>query len=112
LKLDKMTKSLHETREESEQVRRDCQAMMKAYQTSEENKAFTLEQQLKEHQAQLIMERHEHHDREETYRQHHAETEALKKKHQLILNENNLLSIKVWVFMCTVTILQCTLVRE
>lgn len=41
-KADKLLQKLQEMREESDQVRRDCQAMIQAYQESQENKAHTL----------------------------------------------------------------------
>ncbi|XP_069697891.1 coiled-coil domain-containing protein 186-like isoform X2 [Periplaneta americana] len=94
-KHDKLLLKMQEKQEESEQVRRDCQAMIQAYQQSQENKAHNLDQQLKEQQAKLIMERHEREDKEETQRQLQQEIENLKRKHQLIIDENNLLSIKV-----------------
>ena len=40
--MDKLTQKLQEMREETEQVRRDSQAMIQAYQMSQENKAHTL----------------------------------------------------------------------
>lgn len=42
------------------------------------------------------MERHEWEDKEETHRQLQHEVDNLKRKHQLIIDENNLLSIKVY----------------
>jgi hypothetical protein len=51
---------------------------------------------LKEQQAKLILERHEREDKEETHRQLQHEVDNLKRKHQLIIDENNLLSIKVY----------------
>jgi hypothetical protein len=50
---------------------------------------------LKEQQAELIMEQHEREDKEETHWQLQQEVDNLKRKHQLIIDENNLLSIKV-----------------
>jgi chromosome segregation ATPase len=94
-KVDKLSQKLQEMREETEQVRRDSQAMIQAYQMSQENNAHTLDQQLKEQQAQLIMEQHEREDKEETHRQLQQEVDNLKRKHQLIIDENNLLSIKI-----------------
>ena len=41
-KLDKVNQKIQEMREESEQVRRDCQMMIQSYQESQENKAHTL----------------------------------------------------------------------
>jgi hypothetical protein len=40
--VDKLTQKLQEMREETEQVRRDSQAMIEVYQMSQENKAHTL----------------------------------------------------------------------
>jgi type III secretory pathway component EscR len=40
--VEKLTQKLQEMREETEQVRRDSQAMIEAYQMSQENKAHTL----------------------------------------------------------------------
>lgn len=40
--MDKLTQKLQELREETEQVRRDSQAIIQAYQESQENKAQTL----------------------------------------------------------------------
>jgi len=40
--VDKLTQKLQEMREETEQVRRDSQAMIQAYQMSQENSAHTL----------------------------------------------------------------------
>ncbi|XP_021938750.1 coiled-coil domain-containing protein 186-like isoform X2 [Zootermopsis nevadensis] len=94
-KQDKLVQKLQEKQEELDQVRRDCQAMMQAYQESQENRAHTLDQQLKEQQAKLILERHEREDKEEMHRQLQHEVDNLKRKHQLIIDENNLLSIKV-----------------
>jgi hypothetical protein len=54
------------------------------------------DQQLKEQQAKLILERHEREDKEQTHRQLQDEVDNLKRKHQLIIDENNLWSIKVY----------------
>lgn len=42
MKLDKLTQKLQEMKEECEQVRQDSQEMIRAYQVSEENRAFVL----------------------------------------------------------------------
>jgi hypothetical protein len=60
---------------------------------------------LKEQQAKLILERHEWEDKEETHRQLQHEVDNLKRKHQLIIDENNLLSIKVYIIYYIVTCL-------
>lgn len=41
-KQDKLVQKLQEKQEELEQVRQDCQAVIQAYQESQENKAHTL----------------------------------------------------------------------
>lgn len=94
-KVDKLTRSLAEAKEECEQVRKDCQEMIRAYQQSEENRAVVLDQQLKEEQAKLILERYEREDKEEVSKHLQQELEALKAKHETMIAENNTLSIKV-----------------
>nr|CAD7459563.1 unnamed protein product [Timema tahoe] len=93
--LGKAMQKLQESREECEQIRQDSQAMIRAYQQSQENKTQTLDQQLKEQQAKLIIERHEWEHEEETRRQLQQEIENLKKKQEIIINENNTISLKV-----------------
>ncbi|XP_068083218.1 coiled-coil domain-containing protein 186 [Anabrus simplex] len=95
IKVDKLTQKLQESREETELVRKECQESIRAFQESQENKAYTLGLQLKEEQAKLIMERHEREDKEESCRQLQQEVDNLKRKHQLIIEENNVLSVKV-----------------
>ncbi|XP_049789362.1 coiled-coil domain-containing protein 186-like isoform X1 [Schistocerca nitens] len=94
-KVDKLTRSLAEAKEECEQVRKDCQEMIRAYQQSEKNRAVVLDQQLKEEQAKLILERYEREDKEEVSKHLQQELEALKAKHETMIAENNTLSIKV-----------------
>ncbi|XP_063221299.1 coiled-coil domain-containing protein 186 [Bacillus rossius redtenbacheri] len=93
--LTKANQKITELKEECEQVRRDCQVAIRDFQQSQDNKAYTLDQQLKEQQARLIMERHEREDKEETQRQLQQEVVNLRSKHQLLINENNTLSLKV-----------------
>ncbi|KAJ8317463.1 hypothetical protein KUTeg_005367 [Tegillarca granosa] len=45
--LEKTLQKLKEAKEETEQIRRDCQAMIKTYQESEEMKSINLDQELK-----------------------------------------------------------------
>nr|CAD7575434.1 unnamed protein product [Timema californicum] len=93
--LSKAMQKLQESREECEQIRQDSQAMIRAYQQSQENKTQTLDQQLKEQKAKLIIERHEWEHEEETRIQLQQEIENLKKKQEVIINENNTISLKV-----------------
>ena len=54
------------------------------------------------------MERHEREDKEETQKHLQQEVECLKKKHQIIIEENNLLSIKViYLYEITTAVLVC-----
>lgn len=90
-----LIRKLEESRLEAEQARKDAQSAIKSFQQSEENKAVSLDQQLREQHARLIMERHERADTEVQRKQLHAEVDSLKSKQQTLINENNLLSLKV-----------------
>lgn len=82
-------------KEECEQIRRETQESFRKFQQSEENKAVTLDQQLKEHQARLIMERHVTEDKETLRLQLQKELEALKSKQQNLIEENKKLNLKI-----------------
>lgn len=82
-------------KEECEQIRRETQESFRKFQQSEENKAVTLDQQLKEHQARLILERHVTEDKETLRLQLQKELETLKSKQQNLIEENNRLSLKI-----------------
>lgn len=82
-------------KEECEQIRRETQESFRKFQQSEENKAVTLDQQLKEHQARLILEKHVTEDKETLRLQLQKELEILKSKQQNLIEENNRLSLKV-----------------
>lgn len=82
-------------KEECEQIRRETQESFRKFQQSEENKAVTLDQQLKEHQARLILERHVTEDKETLRLQLQKELETLKSRQQNLIEENNRLSLKV-----------------
>ncbi|XP_071447737.1 coiled-coil domain-containing protein 186 isoform X2 [Hetaerina americana] len=94
-KLDSQNLKLHAFKDEIESIRRESQEMVRAYQESQENRAHTLDLQLKEQQAQLIMERHEKEDKEGVRRILQQEVENFKSKHKVIIEENNHLSVKV-----------------
>jgi len=85
-------------KEECEQIRRETQESFRKFQQSEENKAVTLDQQLKEHQARLILERHVTEDKETLRLQLQKELETLKSKQQNLVEENKKLSLKVQEF--------------
>ncbi|XP_018402469.1 PREDICTED: coiled-coil domain-containing protein 186 isoform X2 [Cyphomyrmex costatus] len=94
-KLDKALMKINDMKEECEQIRRETQESFRKFQQSEENKAVTLDQQLKEHQARLILERHVTEDKETLRLQLQKELETLKSKQQNLIEENKNLSIKI-----------------
>ncbi|KMQ86585.1 hypothetical protein RF55_14390 [Lasius niger] len=94
-KLDKALMKINDMKEECEQIRRETQESFRKFQQSEENKAVTLDQQLKEHQARLILERHVTEDKETLRLQLQKELEILKSRQQNLIEENNRLSLKV-----------------
>ncbi|XP_015602940.1 coiled-coil domain-containing protein 186 isoform X2 [Cephus cinctus] len=94
-KLDKALIRINDMKEECDQVRRETQETMRRFQQSEENKAVTLDQQLKEQQARLILERHVTEDKEMSRMQLQKEVDLLKQRQQVLIEENNTLSLKV-----------------
>ncbi|XP_014478393.1 PREDICTED: coiled-coil domain-containing protein 186 isoform X2 [Dinoponera quadriceps] len=94
-KLDKALMKINDMKEECEQIRRETQESFRKFQQSEENKAVTLDQQLKEHQARLILERHVTEDKETLRLQLQKKLEVLKSRQQDLIEENKRLNIKV-----------------
>lgn len=86
---------INDMKEECEQIRRETQESFRKFQQSEENKAVTLDQQLKEHQARLILERHVTEDKETLRLQLQKELEILKSRQQDLIEENKRLNLKV-----------------
>jgi len=86
---------MNDMKEECEQIRRETQESFRKFQQSEENKAVTLDQQLKEHQARLILERHVTEDKETLRLQLQKELETLKSKQQSLIEENKTLNLEV-----------------
>jgi len=86
---------MNNMKEECEQIRRETQESIRKFQQSEENKAVTLDQQLKEHQARLILERHVTEDKETLRLQLQKELEMLKSKQQNLIEENKKLNVMV-----------------
>lgn len=54
VQLEKMTAKLKEAKEETQQIRKDCQAIIKTYQESEEVKSNTLDKELKLKESELL----------------------------------------------------------
>ncbi|XP_052772865.1 LOW QUALITY PROTEIN: coiled-coil domain-containing protein 186-like [Mya arenaria] len=52
--LDKMSVKLKEAKEETQQIRRDCQGIIKQYQESEEVKSNSLDKELKQKESELL----------------------------------------------------------
>lgn len=86
---------INDMKEECEQIRRETQESFRKFQQSEENKAVTLDQQLKEHQARLILERHVTEDKETLRLQLQKELEILKSRQQNLIEENKRFNLKV-----------------
>ncbi|XP_046486781.1 coiled-coil domain-containing protein 186 isoform X2 [Neodiprion pinetum] len=94
-KLDKAMIRINEMKEECEQVRKESHETIRKFQQSEENKVVTLDQQLKEQQARLILERHVTEDKEMSRLQLQKEVETLKQRQLVLIEENNTLGLKV-----------------
>ncbi|XP_043265458.1 coiled-coil domain-containing protein 186 isoform X2 [Colletes gigas] len=94
-KLDKATTRISEMKEECDQIRKETQESMRQFQQSEENKAFTLDKQLKEQQARLILEKHVTEDKEMLRLRLQKEVETLKNRQQVLIEENNTLTLKI-----------------
>ncbi|XP_043479593.1 coiled-coil domain-containing protein 186-like isoform X2 [Leptopilina heterotoma] len=97
-KLGIATAKINEVKEESELIKRETQETMRKFQQSEENKAVTLDQQLKEQHAQLILERHVTEDKENIRLHLQKEVESLKHRQQILIEENSNLSLKLQDF--------------
>ncbi|XP_012223740.2 coiled-coil domain-containing protein 186 isoform X1 [Linepithema humile] len=96
--LNKANMEKNNMKEECEHIRRETQESIRKFQQSEENRAVTLDQQLKEHQARLILERHVTKDKETLRLQLQKELETLKSKQQNLTEENKKLNLMVQEF--------------
>ncbi|XP_063433734.1 coiled-coil domain-containing protein 186-like isoform X2 [Mytilus trossulus] len=85
--LEKINQRLKEAKEETEQIRRNCQEIIKTYQESEEIKSNSLDQQLKKKQTELLLQETENKDKKELYTTAMKELEQLKIKHRETLSE-------------------------
>ncbi|XP_076372418.1 coiled-coil domain-containing protein 186-like isoform X2 [Tachypleus tridentatus] len=94
-KLDQTLQRLQETREEAEQIRKDCQEMIGRYQAAEEIKSVSLDNELKAKVSELEAQRQEKFDQQEVQNLLAQELDGLKKKHKLAINENNALTVKI-----------------
>ncbi|XP_064600345.1 coiled-coil domain-containing protein 186-like isoform X2 [Liolophura sinensis] len=93
--LEKSNARIKEAKEETEQIRRDCQAIIKTYQESEEMKSSTLDQRLKKKETELLLEKQEKTDQGEVYHAVLKELETLKVQYKDNFEELNTYKDKV-----------------
>ncbi|XP_044581320.1 coiled-coil domain-containing protein 186 isoform X2 [Cotesia glomerata] len=93
-KLEKASLRIDELKDECENVRRESCESIKKFQQSEENKAVTLDHQLKEQHARLILERHVVEDKEAERLQLLKEIETLNHRQQVLIEENSALTLR------------------
>lgn len=94
-KLEQSQLRLRDLREEAEQVRRDCQEMIRRYQEAEEIKSVSLDHQLKEKLSELEEQKMEKESQQEVYHVMKQELESFKRKHKMSIDENNGLTMKI-----------------
>ncbi|GIY88512.1 hypothetical protein CDAR_187051 [Caerostris darwini] len=94
-RLDHTMHRLNEMKEEAEQVRKDCQEMIKCYQEAEEIKSVKLDSQLKQKLSELEVQKQEKSDQDQVYHLLRQELEALKKKQRMTMEESNALTLKI-----------------
>lgn len=78
---------LKESKEECEQIRRDCQAIIRTYQESEEIKSNSLDNQLKAKQNELKCHEQERNDHQQIHQTVLKELELLKTQHKDLMEE-------------------------
>lgn len=93
--LEKTNLRLNEAREETELIRKECQAIVKRYQESEEIKSNSLEKDLKLKESELQTHLQERNDSEELHQMLQQELESLKSQHKDTLEEAKTLRDKV-----------------
>ncbi|CAH2005346.1 unnamed protein product [Acanthoscelides obtectus] len=94
-KVEALNTKLQEIQNQIDKVRKDAHETIKTFKCSEENRAHTLDQQVQEQQAQLILLRHEKTDKEDQLKSLQTELQRLQEKQKDMLEENNKLSLKV-----------------
>ncbi|KAL3865172.1 hypothetical protein ACJMK2_006790 [Sinanodonta woodiana] len=78
--LEKTTAKLNQAKEETEQIRKDCQAMIKTYQESEEIKSNSLDKELRQKESELMLHLQQKSSQEEQYSNMVKGMESLKEK--------------------------------
>ncbi|XP_039282900.1 coiled-coil domain-containing protein 186 [Nilaparvata lugens] len=94
-KLDEINAKVQSSLQEAEKAKQDALETIRQFQDSEENKAFTLGQKLKEEQVQLMLVQHEKEDRERTIQHLHSELQVCRAELQSTVDENTSLSVKI-----------------
>ncbi|KAH9503259.1 hypothetical protein Btru_068601, partial [Bulinus truncatus] len=93
--LEKTTVKLKEAREETEIIRKECHAIVKRYQESEEIKSNSLDKELKIKESELRTQMQEKNDTEEIHQMTKKELDSLKIQHKDVLEEIKTLKDKV-----------------
>lgn len=96
--LEKTIIKLKETKEETEVIRRDCHAIIKTYQESEEVRSNSLDKELKMKQTELLVHMKQKSDTDEVHLATKKELDALKVKHKDAIEELKTLKDKVHCF--------------
>lgn len=94
-KIELLNSKAQEYMDIAEKAKKDALEAIKEFQTSQDNRAYVLEQECKEQQARLILVRHERDDREHQRRDTATELERVQKMHESALQENNSLSLRI-----------------
>ncbi|CAK8674452.1 unnamed protein product [Clavelina lepadiformis] len=94
-KCDKMVLEIQQAKEETEQIRKNCQGMIKTYQESEEIKSNSLDIQLKEKNQLLCEKEAENDESRSLLKQRNEELNLLKIRHKDVFEENQVLKSKV-----------------
>ncbi|XP_030764850.1 coiled-coil domain-containing protein 186 [Sitophilus oryzae] len=95
IKVEALSTKIQDSVNEIEQAKKNAEETIKNFMTSQENKAYVLDQQVKEQQALLILLRHEKSDRDQQIKTFQSELERLHSKQKDTIEENNNLSLKV-----------------
>ncbi|KAK3610428.1 hypothetical protein CHS0354_016605 [Potamilus streckersoni] len=78
--LEKTIAKLNQAKEETEQIRKDCQAMIKTYQESEEIKSNSLDKELRQKESELMLHLQQKSSQQEQYSHMVKDMESLKEK--------------------------------
>ncbi|XP_050293279.1 coiled-coil domain-containing protein 186 isoform X2 [Anthonomus grandis grandis] len=94
-KVESLNGKLQDYQSKIESAKKNAEETVQNFMTSQENKAYVLDQQVKELQASLILLRHEKSDRDQQIKVLQNELDRLQSKQKEIIDENNSLSQKV-----------------